>query len=142
MSGPFGSSQFMYATGAAEEGQSLRFEDGDSAYRSWTPASAGNRKTWTWSGWVKRGNLSTTHPIFFAVVSDNVNRHIIGFLNDNKFVFYGIDSSVVHTDLRSDQLFRDASAWYHFVASVDTTQATASDRVKLYVNGQQITSFS
>jgi len=50
--------------------QSLRFNDNDSAYLSWTPASAGNRRTWTWSGWVKRGNLNANTvgnvPTLFA----------------------------------------------------------------------------
>ena len=65
MSGPLGSSQWMYATGAAAvEGQSLRFNDDDSAYLSWTPSAAGNRKTWTWSGWVKRGNFGIYASLF------------------------------------------------------------------------------
>ena len=51
---------FLASAGTTiKEGQSLRFEDGDSAYLSRTPASAGNTKTWTWSGWVKRGNFGS-----------------------------------------------------------------------------------
>ena len=57
MSGAAGSSQWMYATGFDID-QSLRFEDGRDAYLSFTPAAAGNRRTWTWSAWVKRGNLT------------------------------------------------------------------------------------
>ena len=141
MSGPFGSSQFMYATGAAEEGQSLRFEDGDSAYLSWTPASAGNRKTWTWSGWVKRGNLGGVRYLFAAgnatpwagvIFSDDGT-------NSRLQVSFTAGSSA---GLATTAEFRDVSAWYHVVASVDTTQAVTADRVKLYVNGSQISAFS
>ena len=57
MSTPLGSSQWMYASGEEVTQQSLKFNDDESQYLSWTPDSAGNRKTWTWSGWVKRGNL-------------------------------------------------------------------------------------
>ena len=58
MSGPFGSSQWMYnADSDYEIDQSLRFEDGSSAYLNRTPGSSSNLKTWTWSCWVKRGNL-------------------------------------------------------------------------------------
>ena len=51
-----GSPQWMYSSGDYELEQSLKFNDDDSAYLSWTPSSASNRRTWTWSGWVKRGN--------------------------------------------------------------------------------------
>jgi hypothetical protein len=69
MSGPFGSSQWMYASGGFypyQIEQSLRFNDNDSAYLSRTPASAGNRKTWTWSGWVKRGNLLLSKKLYLG----------------------------------------------------------------------------
>ena len=131
MSGPFGSSQFMYATGALAEGQSLRFEDGDSPYLSWTPASAGNRKTWTWSGWVKRGNLTSYQRIFqtTSTYSDSLILY-----NNDTLVFWGSDAST--WILQTSAVFRDPSAWYHIVVSVDTTQATASDRMKIYVNNE------
>ena len=61
--------------------QSLKFEDGDSATLSWTPASAGNRKTWTWSGWFKRGNVnsSSTRGVLFSSYNDGANYTYIGF---------------------------------------------------------------
>ena len=50
--------------------QSLRFNDDDSAYLSWTPASAGNRKTWTWSGWVKRGRVDNANTEIFGTAPE------------------------------------------------------------------------
>ena len=136
MSGPFGSSQWMYASGGFYNGvatQSLRFDDGSSAYLSRTPASAGNRKTWTWSGWVKRSNLGATHTLFD---SRPTGEFAFGFLSGD--TFYVASSSNFRI---TNQVFRDVSSWYHFVVVLDTTQATGSNRIKVYVNGNQITSF-
>jgi len=132
MSGPFGSSQFMYETGAAEEGQSLRFEDGDSTYLSWTPASAGNRKTWTYSTWIKRGNLGGTQ--LFGIGSGD--SWMIRFSTSNKIACNFAKDTVTNYFADSTRVFRDTSAWYHIVVACDTTQSTASDRVKIYVNGE------
>ena len=57
--------------------QSLRFNDDDSAYLSWTPSSAGNRRTWTWSAWVKRSNSSATHMLFFTAVAGGLQKMTI-----------------------------------------------------------------
>jgi len=113
---------------------SLRFNDDDSAYLSWTPASAGNRKTWTWSGWVKRGNVGNG----FALFGMNGFSDKIWFIDnggDAKIAVYigaGAPYSVF-----TDASFRDPSAWYHIVVQLDTTQATDTNRVKVYVNGVQ-----
>ena len=121
--------------------QSLRFEDGDSSYLSWTPASAGNRKTWTWSGWVKRGNISGYQYLF---ASGNATPWAGILFSDNgtnsriQITFTAGSSGGTSTTAE----FRDPSAWYHIVVAVDTTQATASDRIKLYINGTQITNFA
>jgi hypothetical protein len=112
---------------------SLRFNDDDSAYLSRTPASAGNRKTWTWSGWVKLGNLSAVRNLFS---SSSVNQ--LRFNSDNSFFVYINDSTVLQTNA----LYRDTASWYHIIIACDTTQSTASNRTKLYVNGTQITSFA
>ena len=116
---------------------SLRFNDNDSAYLSWTPSSAGNRKTWTFSCWFKRGNVSASggrifsagHPTPFGV---------IGFDNADNFVIRNHDNSI---HLEESAKRRDASSWYHLVVMSDTTQSTSSDRLKLYVNGSQVTDF-
>ena len=140
MSGPFGSSQWMYQSAAGfypyQIEQSLRFNDDDSAYLSRTPASAGNRKTWTWSGWVKRGNLGT--QVLFSKRTAAASRTIFRFASDTLDIIDG-DTNF---RLQTTQVFRDPSSWYHIILAVDTTQATSSDRVKLYVNGDQVTAFS
>jgi hypothetical protein len=139
MSGPFGSSSFMYATGAAEEGQSLRFEDGDSAYLSRTPASAGDTKTWTWSGWVKRGNLgSGSYMSLFGAVSGVLNSYI-AYNTTYQALEVGLGATIFR---RTSAVFRDVSAWYHVVVASDTTQATAANRLKIYINNEEVTSFS
>jgi hypothetical protein len=116
---------------------SLRFNDDDSAYLSWTPASAGNRKTWTWSGWVKRGEAGdgtgSNHHFFFSASTTQCDFY------QNGFRFYSDGGTYI---VVASQKLRDYSAWYHIVVAVDTTQATASDRFKIYINGEQVTDFS
>ncbi|MEK9894819.1 MAG: hypothetical protein VW518_00150 [Burkholderiaceae bacterium] len=120
--------------------RSLRFNSADSAYLSRTPASAGNRKTWTWSGWVKRGGLASYQSIFTAIQNSS-NATSLLFWNDDT-LYYRTEIAGVENNLKTTQVFRDPSSWYHIVLVVDTTQATASDRTTLYVNGVEITAFS
>ena len=124
--------------------RSLRFNSADSAYLSRTPSSVGNRRTFTWSGWCKRSKPgNSTNQYLFAtsnVAGDNYASLFFG-TSDN-LIFQGNNgSSSVQFNLISSAVFRDISAWYHIVLSVDSTQSTSSDRVKLYVNGQQLDSF-
>lgn len=116
--------------------KSLRFNSGDSANLSRTPSSSSNRNKYTWSCWVKRCQLGgTTHYLFSAQDGSNVD--FLGFEADSIMWYNAYSGGVTSTDK-----FRDTSAWYHVVFSVDSTQATAADRVKIYVNNRQITSFS
>ena len=114
--------------------QSLRFDDGSTSYLTRTPSSAGNRKTWTWSGWVKRSSLGVNQDIF----TPNANAEFYFRAND-KIKFYDVVSG--STELETSQVFRDTSSWYHIVIALDTTQSTSSNRFKLYINGEQITDF-
>lgn len=146
MSGPFGSSQWMYNTGGGafypyEIEQSLRINNDDSAYLSRTPASAGNRKTWTWSGWVKRSNFGQN--FLFSTGADSSNKLQVSFENytSENLAIEAKSGGSTQALLVTNAAFRDASAWYHIVITLDTTQATSSDRLKIYVNGQQQTSF-
>jgi len=120
---------------------SLRFRSSASAYLSRTPASAGNRRTWTWSAWVKRGLMPNDTSQYSMLSSGGSGGDAIMFSDGNKFTvnigLLGINAGVIPT-----QVQRDPSAWYHLVVAIDTAQATASNRVKMYVNGVQITSFS
>lgn len=121
--------------------RSLRFNSNDSAYLSWTPPVAGNRKTWTWSGWIKRTNFATTNILFSALNTGQSTFRCEFDATSNKLYFRNFISDTPNLNLITTQVFRDPSAWYHLVCAVDTTQATASDRAKLYINGVQITSF-
>jgi hypothetical protein len=117
---------------------SLRFRASASAYLNRTPASAGNRKTWTWSGWVKLGSLGVTRQIFGT--GAGATHAALVFEAGNTLFAFSADAN--QTFLRTTQVLRDPSAWYHIVWAEDTTQATSSNRSKLYINGVQITAFS
>ena len=124
---------------AYEIKRSLRFNSGDSAYLNRTPSSAGNRKTWTWSGWLKRTDGGTSKRGLFGVNSTNA---MIRFNNDDGGSNLRVlDNASGGYDVITKAKYRDPSAWYHFVVSVDTTQSTAADRVKIYVNGVQEDTF-
>lgn len=120
---------------------SLRFNDDDSAYLSRTPTTAGNQKTWTWSGWVKRGNLALSNRVLFMSYSSPTE---IGlrFRDSDRLQFFMYTTGGYSFDLRTDALFRDSSAWYHIVVAFNTdNQSTATERVKIYINGEKVTSW-
>jgi hypothetical protein len=127
--------------------KSLRFRGSASAQLTRTFPSAGNKKTWTWSAWVKRGSLpaSVIHKIFTAESPPTYDPDgYIAFGGSSyqdclRFQSYvgGVNASFV-----TAQVFRDPSAWYHIIVAVDTTQATSTNRVKIYVNGSQVTAFT
>lgn len=121
---------------------SLRFRSGNSAYLSRTPSGAGNRTTWTWSGWVKRGSLSVTNGAVFFGAYDNSSATDATYTG---FTFTSSDTLSIsgwsQNWRTTTQVFRDPSAWYHIIVVLDTGNATASNRVKLYVNGSEVTSF-
>jgi len=123
-----------------EISNSLRFNDDDSAYLSKTFASAGNRKLWTWSGWFKRTRLTGVVDSVFAGFTDINNRLRLNFLSDAIEIFGKIGGTTVQ--VVTSQVFRDVSAWYHIVWVMDSAQSTASNRMKLYINGEQVTDFS
>jgi hypothetical protein len=120
--------------------RSLRFNSADSAYLSRTPASAGNRKTWTWAGWVKRSALGARQGIFGSISSDALSYTILEFSGTEDITLY--DSNAGGGARVTASLYRDFSAWYHIVLVYDTTQATANNRIRLYVNGAEVTAFS
>ena len=119
--------------------RSLRFSRADTTYVERTPSSNGNKRTWTFSAWIKRGQL-TSLQTFFSAGTNNPDV-IVKFTPSDQFEVSRYGGSY-QTQVTSTQKFRDPSAWYHLVAAVDTTQATASNRVKMYVNGTQITDFA
>jgi hypothetical protein len=104
-----------------------------------TFASTGNRKTWTFSAWVKRTSLSAN--VIFSSSLDGNNFGNIEIDNNNRKFQFSTWQSATTINLITSRVFRDTSAWYHIVVVVDTTQSTESNRVKLYVNGIQETVF-
>ena len=121
--------------------RSLRFNSADSAYLNRTPASAGNLRTWTWSAWVKRSKLGdSVVRLFNAQDSGSPFLQTSLRFDTDQLRFYNDANSTA--DVKSSAVYRDASAWYHIVCAIDTTQATAANRVKLYVNGSQVTALA
>ena len=118
---------------AYEISNSARFVDDASGYLSFTPSSASNRRTYTFSTWVKRGRILEQQNIFGTAAEGDVIYFDAG--DRIRFFHNGSASSYLGTN----RMFRDVSAWYHIVLAVDTTQSTDTDRVKLYVNGSQYT---
>jgi len=98
--------------------------------------TAGDRKTYTFSTWVKRANLN---GVYQSIITAQSADHGVFFSSTNTIELYFTSGGLAIT---TNAVYRDTSAWYHIVVAVDTTQATESDRVKLYVNGIQETSFS
>jgi hypothetical protein len=131
-----------YLTPIKYASRSLRFRASASAYLNRTFGSTGNTKTWTWSGWVKRGVLGTKQNIFGQVDLSVANRQCyVSFETDNTLSFRNYTVSGYDYQLFTTQVFRDPSAWYHLVIVSDTTQATSTNRLKIYVNGAQVTAF-
>jgi len=119
--------------------ESLRFRSSASAYLSRTPSVASNRKTWTWSGWVKRGTLGVSQYFFSGGTGGgDTTQFGMNFLATDKLNWLGGSGTQYRT---TTQVFRDPAAWYHIVLAFDTTLATANNRIKIYVNGTQITAF-
>tara|TARA_Y100000592_G_scaffold37248_1_gene58955 strand:+ start:446 stop:1807 length:1362 start_codon:yes stop_codon:yes gene_type:complete len=96
------------------------------------------RKTMTFSVWLRRGNSNAVHCIF--ATGTGSERDMILFESDGKLQFSRYNNSYIY-HLKTNRKFRDCSAWYHFVFVYDSTQSTSSDRLKIYVNGVQETSF-
>jgi len=126
------------SAGGYDINNSLRFRSSASAYLSRTPASAGSRTTWTFSAWVKRGTLGAAAQALLGAGTSNTVYDRISFESDSIRIVLNNGTG----DVNTTQVFRDPSAWYHVVVAFDTTQATASNRVKIYVNGSQVTSFA
>jgi hypothetical protein len=114
-----------------------------STYLTRTPSSNGNRKTWTFSAWLKISSTSADMTIFDVGTNGSTNYTPIFFQSNGTIRLYEVVSGTLQSyNLITNRVFRDTSAWYHLVYRVDTTQSTASDRIRLYINGEQITSFS
>jgi len=108
-----------------------------STYLSRSVTTTGNQRTWTFSAWVKRSKLGTTQ---FLISAKNVGETTLHFRSQDDLQLELYDGNNYY--IRTNRLFRDTNAWYHIVAIWDSIRPTASDRMRLYVNGVQETSFS
>lgn len=117
---------------------SLRFRRSASAFLSRTSSFSGT--TNTISFWVKRGELGT-RQVLFGWSDNSSNALYFQFINDN-LDFTNLTSGSYNASLGTTQVFRDPSSWYHIVLTIDTTQATASNRLRLFINGSQVTAFA
>jgi len=123
---------------------SVRFNDDDSAALSITPSSASTSRTkWTWSGWIKRGEVPTDdnndYSRIFNVKADGNNYIISGFLYSDGFNVTAREGNTEVLKFEPSRKFRDHSAWYHIVMAYDSTQGTARNRFRVYFNGEEDT---
>jgi len=141
------------ASGASAEApvyeinQSIRFDSSTDHYMHRTPSSGGNRDKWTWSCWVKRGHLTDANATLFQAGADGQTANYTTILfNGNSggaptLKFNSVISSATKLNLDTTQYFRDISAWYHIVCVYDSGNAVSSERAKIFVNGNRVTSF-
>jgi hypothetical protein len=141
------SKDFLPIAGASGQGdttyainQSIRFNDDDNAYLTKSFGSAGDRKTYTFSWWHKIGSKSgssSQYVIHTDLAGGNSADYL--YFYDDKFYSWNQPTGQM---LVTNRLFRDSSAWYHFVFVHDSTQAVSKERLRFYVNGERQTSFS
>ena len=118
---------------------SVRFNDNDSPSMYKTPGSGGDQRTWTFSTWFKRGNLGSSQWILDAYDGSNDEFHIY-VSSGNAIGIYTTGGGFGNNlSISTNNLVRDVSAWYHLVVRCDTTQGTASNRLRIYLNGVEAT---
>lgn len=129
------------AVGGYDIDNSLKMESDNTEYLSRTNASAGNSKTFTFSGWYKFTEINTLNGnALFEVTGGGPLKHFSIYTYDYRIGFYDYLGGVDYGK-RAAQVCRDTSAWYHIHVQIDTTEATASDRSKFYINGVRVTEF-
>jgi hypothetical protein len=127
------------AGGDYQISRSVRLRSSASAYFNRTPASAGTSTTTsTFSAWVKRGALGSLQNLISSPSAGNSDSLRFSSSDQLEYIWQDTGAGQVTTT----QVFRDPSAWYHVAFAMDTTQATAANRFKLYVNGVQVTAFA
>jgi len=128
------------ASGGYTVKNSLRFNSGSSDKLTRTTSTPTSQQKFTWSAWCKRTNIGT-YNVIQGFYTDANNYLLVGFSSSDKIDIINYPNSTTARKITT-ALYRDVSAWYHIVVSIDTTLATATDRIKLYVNGSQVTAFS
>jgi hypothetical protein len=138
---PGSASPLLASAGGYNLTKSLRFRGSVSAFLNRTPASSSNRRTWTWSGWVKLGRDPDGFFPLFGADANGYPCSGIALTNFN-IQFFSYTHPSYDWQKISTMVLRDPSAWYHIVAVTDTTNGTTEDRARVYINGQRITSWS
>ena len=124
------------APGGYEIERSLRFNSADSAYLSRTPASAGNRTTWTFSTWIKRSQLGVLQRFFSGATATNDNDWTAILFNASDQLVIGGYNTFFRT---SNSVYRDCSAWYHLFITADLGNGTAALKLRAWINNVEIT---
>ena len=129
------------ASGSYDIDNSCKFEADNVEYLTRTPSSSSNRQKFTTSLWVKRNELGAYQTMFGAQPASgqaNANTFQWAFTNDDKFGL-GLQTYWV---IQTNRKFHDTAAWYHIVVRTDSTQPFSHNRIRVYINGVQDTSFS
>lgn len=141
----FASKNLFFKTAAAvtsyQISRSLRFNAARGTYLTRTPASNGNLQIFTISVWAKRNRTAVTgtEQLLRTLSAEDALRYEEPTSADQLCFYLAAKSGA---NLVTNAVYRDLSAWHHILIAVDTTQATASNRIKMYVNGLQVTSFA
>jgi len=120
---------------------SLRFNSGSSDSLSKAFSSHGTRTKWTWSIWFKRSKLSGSNVLSACYFNDS-NEDRLEIDSNGQIIWYSYQSDSYVGRLKTDRKFRDISAWYHLVLRWDTGDSTADNRMKIWINGVEETSFA
>jgi len=144
MSGPFGASQWMYATDSGfydfPISNSVRLgEDGHLTHTNGSDSAS--RQKFTFSTWLKISSVGTGHHQLFDATNNYGRIYFTADDNGGNTIRVLIGDGSSNSDIVTNRKFRDVSSWFHLVVAIDTTQGTASNRVKIYINGVQETSF-
>jgi hypothetical protein len=119
--------------------RSVRFNSDDGQVLQRTPSVAGNRKKWTFSAWIKRSNLTAEQRIF----GGKANASHIYFASNDELTWdlANVDSGSASGNLNTEAKFRDITSWIHLVCALDTDESTANNRMRMYINGTELTDF-
>ena len=120
---------------------SLRLNSGSSDNLSRTTGTPTSQQKFTWSSWCKRTNIGSAEYNIIQGFYTNANNYLLVGFNQDRIDVINYPNATTARKITT-AVFRDVSAWYHVVVAVDTTLATATDRIKIYVNGTQITAFN
>ena len=129
------------SAGGYEVANSLRFNSGSSDYLTRTPSSATNQDLWSLSFWIKRSNLGSYQSIY-GVYANSTNQETLAFDDSDRLYWQLYQSSAVKGQLTTNRVFRDVSAFYNILIVYDSANGTAGNRMRMYINGVEETSFA